>query len=82
MLKALAAQGRTVLVSSHLISELALTAEHVIIIGRGRLIADSTVADLTRGRSLEAAYLELTSADVEYAGQFTATMADAERNAR
>ncbi|HEY1920261.1 MAG TPA: ATP-binding cassette domain-containing protein [Streptosporangiaceae bacterium] len=42
--KALAAQGRTVLVSSHLMSEMALTADRLIVIGRGKLIADTTVA--------------------------------------
>ncbi|MFC3572314.1 ATP-binding cassette domain-containing protein [Streptomyces yaanensis] len=45
LLKKLAAEGRTVLVSSHLMSEMALTAEHLIVIGRGRLIADTSVAD-------------------------------------
>jgi ABC-2 type transport system ATP-binding protein len=40
LLKSLAAEGRTVFVSSHLMSEMALTAEHFIIVGRGRLIAD------------------------------------------
>ncbi|MEU1369070.1 ATP-binding cassette domain-containing protein [Streptomyces sp. NPDC005803] len=45
LLKSLAAQGRTVLVSSHLMSEMALTADHLVIIGRGRLLADTTVAD-------------------------------------
>lgn len=48
VLKSLAAEGRTVFVSSHLMSEMALTAEHLILIGRGRLIADTTVADLVR----------------------------------
>jgi ABC-2 type transport system ATP-binding protein len=43
--KALAAQGRTVLVSSHLMSEMALTADRLIVIGRGALIADTTVAE-------------------------------------
>ncbi len=47
LLKALAAQGRTVFVSSHLMSEMALTAEQVIIVGRGRLIADVSIAELT-----------------------------------
>jgi ABC-2 type transport system ATP-binding protein len=42
--KALAAEGRTVFVSSHLMSEMALTAEHLIIIGRGRLLADMPTA--------------------------------------
>ncbi|MDZ7913253.1 MAG: ATP-binding cassette domain-containing protein [Rhodococcus sp. (in: high G+C Gram-positive bacteria)] len=41
----LAAEGRTVLVSSHLLSEMALTAEQLVVIGRGRLISDSTVAE-------------------------------------
>jgi len=44
--KALAADGRTVLVSSHLMSEMAQTADRLIIIGRGRLIADTTTAQL------------------------------------
>src|SRR5690242_16312393 len=45
LLKELAAEGRTVLVSSHLLSEMALTADHLVIIGRGRLVAESTTAD-------------------------------------
>src|SRR2546430_6602492 len=44
LLRDLAAEGRTVLVSSHLMNEMALTAEHLIVIGRGRLIADTSVA--------------------------------------
>ncbi len=46
LLKALAAEGRTVFVSSHLMSEMALTADHVIVVGRGRLMADMPMADL------------------------------------
>jgi len=45
LLKGLAAEGRTVFVSSHLMSEMAVTAEHLIVIGRGRLIADTSVAE-------------------------------------
>ncbi|WP_406195251.1 ATP-binding cassette domain-containing protein [Kitasatospora sp. NBC_01560] len=48
LLTALAAEGRTVFVSSHLMSEMALVAEHLIIVGRGRLLADTTVKDLVR----------------------------------
>ncbi|MFG2629792.1 ATP-binding cassette domain-containing protein [Streptomyces sp. NPDC048473] len=48
LLKDLAAEGRTVLVSSHLMSEMAVTAEHLIVIGRGRLIADTSVREFTR----------------------------------
>ena len=44
--RALAADGRTVLVSSHLMSEMAQTADRLIVIGRGRLIADTTTAQL------------------------------------
>jgi len=51
LLKSLAAQGRTVFVSSHLMSEMALTADHLIIVGRGRLIADAPIAELTSASS-------------------------------
>src|SRR5437868_13613329 len=44
LLKSLAAEGRTVFVSSHLMAEMALTAEHLIVIGRGRKIADTSTA--------------------------------------
>jgi ABC-2 type transport system ATP-binding protein len=51
LLKGLAAEGRTVFVSSHLMSEMALTADHLIVIGRGRLIADTSVDDFIRQAS-------------------------------
>ena len=51
LLKGLAAEGRTVFVSSHLMSEMALTADHLIVIGRGRLIADKSVEDFVRRAS-------------------------------
>ncbi|MCU1367842.1 MAG: transporter related [Ilumatobacteraceae bacterium] len=51
LLTALANEGRTVLVSSHLMAEMALTAEHLLVIGRGRLIADVSVADFIRDAS-------------------------------
>jgi len=51
LLRALAAEGRTVLVSSHLLAEMAQTADHLIVIGRGRLVADTSVADFIRGNS-------------------------------
>ena len=47
LLRGLAAEGRTILVSSHLMSEMALTAEHLIVIGRGRLMADGSVQEFT-----------------------------------
>jgi ABC-2 type transport system ATP-binding protein len=45
LFKSLAAEGRTIFVSSHLMSEMALTADYVVVIGRGRLIAEAPVAD-------------------------------------
>ncbi len=67
LLKSLAASGAAVLVSSHLISEMALTADRLIVIGRGRLLADTTVTELTaRGHSLEDAFFALTEGSVQY----------------
>ena len=61
LMKSLAAEGRTVFVSSHLIAEMALTAERLIVIG-ARLLADTTVAELSASNaSLEDAFLALTA---------------------
>ncbi|MEA2266415.1 MAG: type transport system ATP-binding protein [Solirubrobacteraceae bacterium] len=49
LLKSLAAEGRTVFVSSHLMSEMSITADRLVIIGRGRLIAETTVEDFLKG---------------------------------
>jgi ABC-2 type transport system ATP-binding protein len=51
ILRGLAAEGRTVFVSSHLMSEMALTADHLIVIGKGKLIADTSVSDFVAGAS-------------------------------
>ena len=79
LLKSLAAEGRTVFLSSHLMSEMALTADRLIIIGRGRLITQTTVADFldggaggsVRARSPQAAALAaaLRAAGATIAGQ-------------
>ncbi len=61
LLRDLADQGKTVFVSSHLMSEIAQTATHVIVIGRGQLIADTTVADLLA--SAPAAAVRVRSTD-------------------
>ncbi|MFF1796280.1 AAA family ATPase, partial [Kitasatospora sp. NPDC058263] len=45
LLRELAAEGRSVLVSSHLMTEMALTADHLVVIGRGRLLADAATSD-------------------------------------
>jgi ABC-2 type transport system ATP-binding protein len=62
LLSSLAAEGRTVFVSSHLISEVAITAEPLIVIAGGHLIADTSVAEMSAASgSLEDAFLELTA---------------------
>ncbi len=68
LLTRFAGEGRTVLVSSHLISEVALCAGHLVVIGRGQLLADAPVDDLapTDGASLEGMYLELTRGTREF----------------
>ncbi|MEV4145677.1 ATP-binding cassette domain-containing protein [Amycolatopsis sp. NPDC049691] len=48
-MRSLAGEGRAVLVSSHLMSEMAQTADHLVVIGRGRLVADTAVSELVRG---------------------------------
>jgi ABC-2 type transport system ATP-binding protein len=63
-LQKLAADGRTVLVSSHLLAEVAQTVDRVLIIDRGRLLAEGTLDELTAdGRTLEDVYLELTGSE-------------------
>jgi ABC-2 type transport system ATP-binding protein len=72
LLKNLAAHGRTVLVSSHLISEVAQTADRLIVIGQGRLLAQTTVAELSaHGRSLEEAFFSLTEGSTDYPSSYT-----------
>jgi len=68
LMKSLAAEGRTVFVSSHLISELAQTADRLIVVGRGQLLADTSVAELAGrgGGSLEDAFLSLAGDSAEY----------------
>jgi ABC-2 type transport system ATP-binding protein len=66
LLRDLAAEGRTVLVSSHLMSEMALTADRLIVVGRGRLIAEGTVAEVVRGAS--SSYVRVAAAEPERLG--------------
>jgi len=63
LLKGLAAEGRAVFVSSHLMSEMALTAEHLVVIGRGRLIADTSVDDFVRRASQKLVRVRSPQAD-------------------
>ena len=70
LLRSLAQQGRAVLISSHLISEVAMTANELIIIGRGRLLAQTTVAELSASAgSLEEAFFRLTDSVSDYQGR-------------
>ncbi|ASR39717.1 ABC transporter ATP-binding protein [Prauserella marina] len=66
LMRALAHEGRTVLVSSHLMSEMALTADRVLVVGRGRLIADTSIAELAEQYRRDV--LVRTGADAELAG--------------
>lgn len=63
LLRALAQEGRTVLVSSHLMSEMALTADRLIVIGRGRLIAEGSVDDVVR--RVSTSYVRVVAAEPE-----------------
>ncbi|MHA6759515.1 ABC transporter ATP-binding protein [Streptacidiphilus sp. PAMC 29251] len=82
LMKDLAAQGRTVLVSSHLMNEMAVTADHLLVIGQGRLLADCGTAEfiqrhtdpelyaatppVARPALLEEAFMRLTASSVQY----------------
>jgi len=63
LLKGLAAEGRTVFVSSHLMSEMALTADHLIVIGRGRLIAASSTQEFIERSSERSVLVRSPEAD-------------------
>lgn len=62
-LRQLAAEGRTVFVSSHLMSEMALTADHVIVVGRGRLLADTGMAQLLRDAAADVTLVRTPEAE-------------------
>ena len=81
LMKALAAEGRTVFVSSHLMSEMENTADHLLVIGRGRLIADCTVAEFIARNSVQTVRVRTPQADelrsvVALAGGHVASAAD------
>jgi ABC-2 type transport system ATP-binding protein len=63
LLKGLAAEGRTVFVSSHLMSEMSLTADHLIVIGRGRKIADTSTSEFLSAASGNVVRLRSPQAD-------------------
>jgi ABC-2 type transport system ATP-binding protein len=61
LMRRLAAEGRCVLVSSHLMAEMQQTADRVVVIGAGKLLGEFDISDLEEGTSLEEAYLRLTA---------------------
>jgi ABC-2 type transport system ATP-binding protein len=63
LLQSLAAEGRTVFVSSHLMNEMAVTAQHLIVIGKGRLIADTGMDEFIRNRGRSVARVRATDPD-------------------
>ncbi|MFB7663034.1 ABC transporter ATP-binding protein [Kitasatospora sp. NPDC056138] len=63
LMKSLAAEGRTVFVSSHLMSEMALTADHLVVIGRGRLLADLPMPEFIRRNSRSAVRIRTPQAE-------------------
>jgi ABC-2 type transport system ATP-binding protein len=63
LLRGFAAEGGTVLVSSHILAEVAQTVDHVVIIDHGRLVYQGSLAELTGGRDLESTYFDLTEGE-------------------
>ncbi|MEV0148285.1 MULTISPECIES: ATP-binding cassette domain-containing protein [unclassified Nonomuraea] len=63
LMRSLAGEGRTVFVSSHLMSEMQLTADHLVVIGRGRLIMDAPLAEVIAGSALTAVAVRTPHAD-------------------
>ncbi|MER5971209.1 ABC transporter ATP-binding protein [Streptomyces sp. NPDC002055] len=77
LMKKLAAEGRTVFVSSHLMSEMALTAEHLIVIGRGQLLADMSVKDFISANSADFARVRTPEGDQAQREKLTAALGEA-----
>ncbi|MFI9205570.1 ABC transporter ATP-binding protein [Streptomyces sp. NPDC053048] len=74
LMKQLAAEGRTVFVSSHLMSEMALTADHLIVIGRGQLMADMSVKDFISANSADFARVRTPEGEPEAREKLTAAL--------
>jgi ABC-2 type transport system ATP-binding protein len=80
LMKQLAAEGRTILVSSHLMNEMAVTADHLIVIGRGKLITESTTEEVIARSTDKSVRVRTPDAD-RLAGLITAAGAKATRGA-
>ncbi|WP_435973997.1 ABC transporter ATP-binding protein [Streptomyces sp. Qhu_M48] len=77
LMKKLASEGRTVFVSSHLMSEMALTADHLIVIGRGQLLADMSVTDFISANSADFARVRTPQTDPGQREKLTAALVEA-----
>ncbi|PWI15521.1 ABC transporter ATP-binding protein [Streptomyces sp. Act143] len=77
LMKALAAEGRTVFVSSHLMSEMALTADHLIVIGRGQLLADMSVKDFIAANSAGFARVRTPDTEPQLREKLTSALTEA-----
>ncbi|WP_405857656.1 ABC transporter ATP-binding protein [Streptomyces sp. NBC_00090] len=77
LMKKLAAEGRTVFVSSHLMSEMALTADHLIVIGRGQLLADMSVTDFISANSADFARVRTPQTEPAQREKLTAVLTEA-----
>ncbi|MCX4532582.1 ABC transporter ATP-binding protein [Streptomyces sp. NPDC002596] len=77
LMRLLASEGRTVFVSSHLMSEMALTADHLIVIGRGQLLADMSVKDFISANSADFARVRVPDAQPEQREKLTAALTEA-----
>lgn len=77
LMKQLASEGRTVFVSSHLMSEMALTAEHLIVIGRGQLLSDMSVKDFISHNSADFARVRPAQSDPEAREKLVAALGEA-----
>ncbi|MGW2519741.1 ATP-binding cassette domain-containing protein [Streptomyces sp. NPDC001617] len=77
LMKALAAEGRTVFVSSHLMSEMALTADHLIVIGRGQLLSDMSIRDFISANSADFARVRTPDTEPQLREKLTSALTEA-----
>ena len=77
LMKQLAAEGRTVFVSSHLMSEMAVTADHLIVIGRGQLLSDMSVKDFISANSADFARVRTPGTEPHEREKLTSSLAEA-----
>ncbi|MFF3953630.1 ABC transporter ATP-binding protein [Streptomyces sp. NPDC001890] len=77
LMKMLASEGRTVFVSSHLMSEMALTADHLIVIGRGQLLSDMNIKDFISANSADFARVRVADGLAERREKLTASLTGA-----